>query len=71
MPVLDETLQHYLRWPTLEEWSNPRGNWNKIEMAVGKFMERVVKYVDLVKIKNSSTLGTCIHATTVFLPRLS
>ena len=35
MPVLDETLQHYLRWSTIEEWSNLRGNWNKIEIAVG------------------------------------
>ena len=35
MPVLDETLQYYLLWPTLEEWSNLRSNWNKFEMAVG------------------------------------
>ena len=54
IPVLEETLQHYLLLPTLEEWSNIKGNWNRIEIAVGAINERVMKYIDLLKIKNIS-----------------
>jgi hypothetical protein len=32
---LDTALEQYLQWPTVDEWSNLRGNWNKIPVAVG------------------------------------
>ena len=34
-PVLFANLKTYIKWPSLREWQNFRGNWEKLADAVG------------------------------------
>jgi len=35
IPVFREKYRQYVRWPSLEEWTNFQGRWQKLPFAVG------------------------------------
>ena len=35
IPLFREQYRQHVRWPSLEEWTNFQGRWNKLPLAVG------------------------------------
>jgi hypothetical protein len=67
LPILEEYFGSFVRWPTLNEWLELRGEWQKLPLAIGAIdMAHQVKYIALRQ-SHRSIISQGIATTTAYI----